>query len=73
MTTAPFEPASGVVAAFDEARGVGVIRVDGGSELPFHCTAIADGTRSVTVGQRVRFRVVAALLGRWEASAIEKW
>jgi cold shock CspA family protein len=39
---------------------------------PFHCTAIADGSRTVETGRRVRFDVVPGLLGRWEASGIEK-
>ena len=61
---------TGVVAAFDEARGLGTIRADEGAELPFHCTAIADGTRTIPVGQRVAFAVVAGHVGRWEASEI---
>ena len=47
----------GSVVAFDEERGLGVIREDDGSEHPFHCTEIADGTRTVSTGARVRFRV----------------
>jgi cold shock CspA family protein len=67
----PFAEATGVVAAFDEPRGLGVVRADGdGAEVPFHCTAIADGTRTIPVGQPVRFRLVAGRLGRWEADAI---
>jgi cold shock CspA family protein len=66
----PFGEATGVVAAFDEPRGLGVVRADDGAEVPFHCTAIADGTRSIPVGQPVRFRLVPGRLGRWEADAI---
>lgn len=66
-----FEPGTGVVESFDEARGLGVIRSDDGSELPFHCTRIADGTRTTTAGRRVRFTVVPGRLGRWEAADIE--
>jgi cold shock CspA family protein len=65
-------PGTGVVAAFDEPRGLGVIRGDDGADVPFHCTAIADGSRTVETGRRVRFEVVPGLLGRWEASGIEK-
>jgi cold shock CspA family protein len=61
---------TGVVTDFDEARGLGTIRADEGAELPFHCTAIADGTRTIPVGQRVAFDVVAGLVGRWEAASI---
>jgi cold shock CspA family protein len=63
---------TGVVAEFDELRGLGVIRGDDGADVPFHCTAIADGSRTVETGRRVRFDVVPGLLGRWEASGIEK-
>jgi cold shock CspA family protein len=38
--------------------------------LPFHCTAIADGTRRIDVGRRVAFAVAPGNLGRWEATAI---
>ena len=41
-----------------------------GVVLPFHCTAIADGSRTIAVGQAVRFSVVPGNLGRWEATQI---
>jgi cold shock CspA family protein len=64
---------SGVVASFDEARGYGTVsRSDDGTELFLHCTAIADGTRTIGVGQRVRFVSAAGHLGRLEARSIEK-
>ena len=63
---------TGVVVAFDELRGLGVIRGDDGADVPFHCTAIADGSRTVETGRRVSFEVVPGLLGRWEASGVEK-
>jgi cold shock CspA family protein len=66
----PFVEATGVVAAFDEARGLGTVLADGGDEVSFHCTAIADGSRTIPVGQAVRFTVVAGRLGRWEADRI---
>jgi cold shock CspA family protein len=69
---AAFETGTGVVTAFDEPRGLGVIKSDEGEELPFHCTAIADGSRTVEPGRQVRFNVVAGLQGRWEAARIEK-
>ena len=37
----------------------------------FHCTQIADGTRTIEVGQAVRFELLPKL-GRYEATAIEK-
>jgi cold shock protein len=69
---AAFESGSGVVEQFDERRGLGTIVADDGHQLPFHCTAIADGSRTVEAGRRVQFRVVAGLSGRWEATRIEK-
>lgn len=60
------------MSSFDEARGLGVVMSDDGTCHPFHCAALADGTRTVDVGARVRFRVVAGRLGRWEAWGIEK-
>jgi cold shock CspA family protein len=69
---AAFECGIGLVDEFDEARGLGTIRSDDGGELPFHCTAIADGSRTVEPGRRVQFTVVPGLLGRWEAARIEK-
>ncbi|HET6952364.1 MAG TPA: cold shock domain-containing protein [Acidimicrobiales bacterium] len=66
----PFREVTGEVAAFDEARGLGTVRVDGGDEVPFHCTAIADGSRAIDEGARVRFSVVPGRLGRWEATHI---
>lgn len=65
-----FGPDTGVVASFDEPRGLGVITTSAGVTLPFHCTAIADGTRTIPVGERVRFQVVPGPLGRWEAAHI---
>ena len=63
---------SGVVKEFDERRGLGTIAGDDGAVLPFHCAAIADGSRTVEAGRRVRFEVVPGLSGRWEAAGIEK-
>jgi cold shock CspA family protein len=60
----------GTVLAFDAHTGLGEIEADGGTRYPFHCTAIADGTRTIPVGQAVRFRVAAGPLGRWEAARI---
>lgn len=62
--------ATGVVESFDDPRGLGEVRADDGAVVPFHCTAIADGSRTIAVGQPVRFTVVAGRLGRWEAAHI---
>jgi cold shock CspA family protein len=61
---------SGRVAAFDDHRGRGEVEARGGMRFPFHCTAIADGTRTVAVDAPVRFRLVLGPLGALEAAAI---
>lgn len=61
----------GEVTAFDEHAGLGVVRSATGGELPFHCVAITGERRTVAVGTVVRFRVVAALPGRWEAFDVD--
>lgn len=61
----------GKVRGFDERRGLGEIEGDDRATFPFHCTAIADGTRRIAPGTPVEFEVVAGLPGRWEATAIE--
>lgn len=71
-------PVRGVVVAFDERKGYGTVRADtapgaggeGGDtgELFFHCTEIADGSRTIAVGTRVDYDVVPGRLGRWEAA-----
>ena len=38
--------------------------------LGFHCTAIADGSRSIPVGVDVVFVVVPGRSGRWEAAEV---
>jgi len=60
----------GRVTAFDERRGLGEVTADDETVYPFHCTVIADGTRTIEVGARVEFEVVPGRLGRWEAAAI---
>jgi hypothetical protein len=36
----------------------------------FHCTQIADGSRTIAVGTPVGFRLLAGRDGRWEAADI---
>ena len=64
----------GIVAEFDFARGLGTIRDAGApsSVVPFHCTAISDGTRDVAVGTPVAFRLAPGGLGLWEAGEVVK-
>ncbi len=62
--------ATGVVTAFDDDAGLGTVTADDGTEHPLHCTAIADGSRTIAVGTAVRFDVVPGRLGRWEATDV---
>jgi cold shock CspA family protein len=70
MPAEPFSEGTGIVDTFDEDRGLGTVRADGGEVLAFHCTAIADGSRRIPEGQPVRFLVVAGRSGHWEAARI---
>lgn len=61
--------AHGEVTEFDDAVGIGTVRdADTGVDHFFHCTAIADGTRTIAVGTPVTFTIVPGRQGRWEAS-----
>jgi cold shock CspA family protein len=76
--TPPAGRRSGRVAEFDESAGLGVIADPGErgggagrpAEYPFHCTQIADGSRTIAVGTPVTFEARAGRSGRWEAYAI---
>jgi cold shock CspA family protein len=59
-----------VVASFDDARGYGEITADDGTAVFFHCTAIADGSRTIEIGRGVAFTLEPGHRGRWEAQAI---
>ena len=61
----------GTVSAFDEQRGLGEVTADDATVYPFHCTVIADGTRTIALETRVEFEVAPGPLGRWEAAAIK--
>lgn len=58
------------VVEFDEAVGWGRVKVVAtGEELGFHCLDLADGTRTIVVGTRVRCRRVGRL-GHWQATDV---
>ena len=59
----------GTVTDFDEPAGLGVVTSDDGTAYAFHCTEIADGTRTIARGTKVEFELLARL-GRWEAGSI---
>jgi len=62
----------GTVAEFEEAKGYGTVHTDDGRDLFFHCTQIADGTRTIPNGVNVEFEVVPGRNGRWEAAHIHR-
>ena len=59
----------GRVADYDHAAGYGTV-VGHDDSWFFHCTAIADGSRSIAVGTAVDFTLVPGHLGRMEARDI---
>jgi len=63
-------PRTGVVEAFDEPRGTGVLRGADGVRLPFHCTALVDGSRRVDEGTVVVYVVAPGQRGQMEAIGI---
>jgi len=67
----PSTPRWGTVAAFDVDRGLGTVTTDDGHPVPFHCTAIVDGSRTVDVGARVVVTLGRGHRGRVEARTVE--
>ena len=59
----------GRVATFDDPEGYGTVSADDPVGVWFfHCTAIADGSRTIEVGAEIDFEVVPGRLGRYEAT-----
>lgn len=52
--------------SFDDPRGLGTVVDEDGGRYPFHCTAVADGSRSIAEGTAVTFVLAAGHLGRLE-------
>ncbi len=72
MNPAPFADVRGVVAAFDEAAGWGTLHTEAGAEVFFHCTRIADGTRTIPVGVTVAASIAPIGLGDFEAVGVRQ-
>jgi cold shock CspA family protein len=70
LRTSSYGEATGTVASFEKDRGLGEVATAEGTIYPFHCTAIADGSRDIAVGKQVTFTIIAGHLGRLEATAI---
>lgn len=64
------DQATGTVTSFDDDAGYGIVTDDAGRGWFFHCTAVADGTRTITEGVTVTFELVPGHLGRWEAAEL---
>ena len=62
---------TGVIAAFDDPKGFGIVG-SGDDQYFFHCTQIADGTRTIPTGAEVSFEIVPGHNGRWEATAVTR-
>lgn len=62
---------NGTVVAFDEAVGLGEVAATDGTRYLFHCIEIADGTRTIAVGQAVTFELLAKF-GRLEAARVAR-
>jgi hypothetical protein len=56
----------GAVTAFDDHVGLGEV-TDGAGTWAFHCTQLADGSRTVEVGTPVDYEVRPVHAGRLEA------
>ena len=64
-----FTPVRGVVAAFDDHVGAGTVAAADGATWWFHCTRIADGSRSIAAGTDVWFTLAPGPTG-FEAVAV---
>ncbi len=64
------EQVRATVTSFDDPRGIGSVTTDDGRVLPFHCTAVADGSRTVAEGTVVIVDVGPGLPGHWEAVSL---
>lgn len=65
-----FAHLAGTVVTFDDHAGWGTLRTDDGAELFFHCTQIADGTRTIAIGAAVTAEASPIGLGTWEATQV---
>ena len=61
---------AGVVIDFSVSRGLGEVQLDDGVVLSFHATAIAGGSREITVGTRVCVDARATHRGRVQAAVV---
>jgi cold shock CspA family protein len=67
-----FANLTGTIASFDDRAGWGTLRTDDGVEMFFHCTQIADGTRTIPIGVAVEAVSAPIGLGTWEAVEVRQ-
>jgi cold shock protein len=60
----------GTVIEFDDAKGFGTVQTEDGRSVFFHCTAIADGSRTIAPDTAVEFEIVPGHMGRYEAARL---
>jgi cold shock CspA family protein len=63
-------PRRGRVSSFDASRGLGTVDDEDGTSYGFHATAIADGSRRISVGTTVVFTVSPGHGGLYEARSL---
>ena len=72
LFTTPAQAARGTVKFFNESRGFGFIKQEGGKDLFFHYSAIqSSGNKSLNAGDTVEFEVTDGSK-RQEASNVRK-
>ena len=62
---------TGTVTEFDAAKGLGTVVDDDGVAFQFHLVEIADGSRTIDVGQPVHFEQLPRF-GRYQAAKLHK-
>jgi cold shock CspA family protein len=62
---------SGTVTDFSDDRGLGTVTTDDGQPYLFHVIEIADGTRTIDVGQPVSFQPLPKF-GSLQAGSVRK-
>lgn len=72
MNPPRFAHLRGTVASFDDRAGWGILRTGDSRELFFHCTQIADGTRTIPVGVAVEAECRPIGVGQWEAAGVRQ-
>ncbi len=62
---------SGTVTEFSDDRGLGTVTTGDGNSFLFHVIEVADGSRTIDVGQTVTFQPLSKF-GRLQAGSVRK-